>query len=102
VSHNTAQSRALIKESAMSIHRISAVVITIVAAAVLTATPAAARVPPDPGDPYGTNSPCPMTAAHQIASASAADPIYRCPHTLTLAERRLIHADLIQALRDGQ
>jgi hypothetical protein len=43
-----------------------------------------------------------MTAAHQIASASAADPIYHCPHNLTLAERRLIHADLIQALRDGQ
>jgi hypothetical protein len=78
----------------MSSHRIPATVASVLAAAVLTATPASASIAPEPGDPRAE------TSAVALAGTITAL-IEECRQTPSVAERRLIHAELILVRRDG-
>jgi len=78
----------------MSSHRIPATVASVVAAAVLTATPASARIAPEPGDS--------RTQASPVAMAGTITALIKeCRQTPSVGERRLIHAELILVRRDG-
>lgn len=83
--------------------------------ALLTAAPALARIPFEPGDSYAsTRTEQPTTtndaaclsltntapSATTIALTSVSEPAARCSLAPSLAQRRLIHMDLIRSLRD--
>jgi hypothetical protein len=113
----------------MFLYRLAATVAPAVAFCVLSGAPALAQVPPAPGESSpSTPAEQPTTtsgtvclldaagitgAAHSTflrggtdASASAqlgiSRPAEGCLSTPSLAERRLIHADLLQVIRDGR
>lgn len=101
----------------MSISRIPAVLTAVAVTVALTATPAAARVTPEPENTRpvlptqqqaaANDSACRIVSGDPRAEAARALPrvpgsIDLCPAARSLAERRLLHADLIQAIRDGE
>jgi hypothetical protein len=113
----------------MSLYRFAATVASVVALAALTGAPALAHVPPEPGEsspsvpaeqqPTTSGNVClleaagstsvvlsPFLGAGTDASASAQFGTSRsaegCLTIPSLAERRLIHADLLQVIRDGR
>jgi hypothetical protein len=100
----------------MSIRRVAATLASTATVAMLTAAPALAQVPLEPGDSYPstrteqqttTSDPACLGHASTTASASAialtsvSEPVAQCSLAPSLLQRRLIHADLIQSLRDA-
>lgn len=85
----------------MSLYRVSVTLTGVLAVALRAAEPAEARVKPEPGDLYvHIEAPAPRKASGSIC-LSVMQPVDQCAPGHSLAQRRLIHADLIRTLPDG-
>jgi hypothetical protein len=101
----------------MSMRRVAATLASTATVAMLSAAPALAQIPFEPGDSYpSTRTEQPTTRSDPaclsltntapspttIALTGVSEPAAHCPPVPSLPERRLIHADLIQSLRDDR